>query len=78
MPLLGPAYNLFARRILPRVGGWVTGNRGAYRYLESSSARFPCREDFLRLMEETGRFESADCRPLSGGIAYLYRGRVGG
>ena len=71
-------YTLFSRHVLPRLGGWITGKKEAYRYLQESSARFPCGGDFLALMEATGRLEDLRSLPLTGGIAWLYRGRVRG
>ena len=74
-PVLKQAYNLYARKLLPRIGGWVTGNRRAYHYLEASSSRMECREAFLARMAETGTLEDPEYRPLLGGIAFLYRAR---
>ncbi len=70
------AYEFYSKHILPRVGGWVTGRRQAYEYLQDSSAMFPCREGFIDMMKKTGRFESCDYRPATFGIAYLYKGIV--
>lgn len=69
-------YNFYSRHLLPKVGGWVTGRRAAYEYLQDSSAQFPCREGFVQLMNQTGRFASVEFKPVSFGIAYLYKGRV--
>jgi demethylmenaquinone methyltransferase / 2-methoxy-6-polyprenyl-1,4-benzoquinol methylase len=69
-------YQTYRRHFLPRLGGAVTGERGAYEYLESSAARFPCGEDFVALMRGAATFASIDYRPLTFGIAYLYRGVV--
>lgn len=74
-PGLKQIYNFYARRLLPRIGGWVTGNRTAYEYLESSSAGMPCGEAFLALMKETGALVEAEHRALMGGIAFMYRSR---
>src|SRR6185436_5790151 len=41
-PLFRALYNTYRRHALPRVGGVLTGDRGAYEYLETSSADFPC------------------------------------
>jgi demethylmenaquinone methyltransferase/2-methoxy-6-polyprenyl-1,4-benzoquinol methylase len=70
----GFVYDLYRRRILPRIGGMVTGDQGAYEYLERSAGRFPCGDDFLDWMRTAGPLASAEYRPLSFGIAYLYRG----
>ncbi len=74
-PIIGPAYNFYAEKVLPKIGGWVTGNPTAYEYLQKSSALFPCREEFLRLMESTQAFEDTQYRSLSMGIAFMYKGR---
>jgi demethylmenaquinone methyltransferase/2-methoxy-6-polyprenyl-1,4-benzoquinol methylase len=66
-------YDFYSQSILPRLGGYVTGRRQAYEYLQGSSAIFPCGGDFTAWMLEAGcsqaRFES-----LNGGIAYIYSG----
>jgi demethylmenaquinone methyltransferase/2-methoxy-6-polyprenyl-1,4-benzoquinol methylase len=70
----GSLYDAYRRRILPKVGGMVTGKQDAYEYLERSAGRFPCGEDFAALMRRSADFASIDFVPLSFGIAYLYRG----
>lgn len=70
----GAFYDFYRKRILPRLGGVLTGNRDAYDYLESSTARFPSGEDFVAMMRESAPFTSVDHRPLTFGIAWLYRG----
>ena len=70
----GRLYDLYARHLLPRLGGAVTGDPAAYEYLQNSAGRFPCGDDFVALMRESADFESIDFTPLTFGIAYLYRG----
>jgi demethylmenaquinone methyltransferase / 2-methoxy-6-polyprenyl-1,4-benzoquinol methylase len=67
-------YDRFCRIALPRVGGAVTGDRAAYEYLETSSARFPRGDDFVALMRQAAPFASIDVLPLTLGAAYLYVG----
>jgi demethylmenaquinone methyltransferase/2-methoxy-6-polyprenyl-1,4-benzoquinol methylase len=75
-PLVAPLYGVYFRRVLPRLGGWIAGERnGAYRYLRDSVLAFPEREEFLALMRRSG-FQQASCTELSFGIAALYRGQV--
>ncbi len=69
-------YDTYRRHALPRVGGVLTGQRGAYEYLEASSADFPCGEPFAELMRRSGRFARVELRALTFGIAYLYRGTL--
>lgn len=69
-------YRLYSEKILPQLGGLITGQKKAYEYLQNSSAKFPCGTDFVKLMEQTGRFSSIESRPLTFGIAYVYKGIV--
>jgi demethylmenaquinone methyltransferase/2-methoxy-6-polyprenyl-1,4-benzoquinol methylase len=75
-PLIGPLYNFYSEKVLPKVGGWVTGQKEAYDYLQKSSAAFPSRESFLNLMTEAGCFEKSEYTSVSFGIAYIYSGVV--
>jgi len=50
----GALYNLYFQRVLPVVGGWISGDRAAYEYLPASVQRFPRPPRMLRLMEEAG------------------------
>ena len=70
----GPLYRFYSRRILPRIGGMLTGDRAAYEYLEASSAKFPSGDAFVALMQRAANFASIDVEPLTLGIAYLYIG----
>ncbi len=72
-PLFGKVYDLYRTRILPALGGMLTGNREAYAYLDRSSARFPSGSAFLSLLGESGAFVALDYKPQTFGIAYLYR-----
>jgi demethylmenaquinone methyltransferase/2-methoxy-6-polyprenyl-1,4-benzoquinol methylase len=74
--LASTLYDSYRRHFLPRLGGAVTGERGAYEYLESSAARFPCGQEFVAMMRDAARFTSIDMTPLTFGIAYFYRGVV--
>ena len=68
------AYNLYRERVLPAVGGLITGQKRAYQYLDQSSVAFPHGEAFAALMRESADFASVEFRALTFGIAYLYRG----
>lgn len=73
-PVISTAYSFYSEKVLPFVGGFITGQRSAYKYLQESSAQFPCGEKFLDLMTNTYQFDSVKQYPLSGGIAYIYIG----
>jgi demethylmenaquinone methyltransferase/2-methoxy-6-polyprenyl-1,4-benzoquinol methylase len=68
-------YAWYSRHVLPRIGGLLSPDQGAYEYLPSSVAAFPDGVDFLRRMEGTG-FVDLTWTPLTFGIASLYTGRV--
>lgn len=74
--LLGRAYRFYFGRLLPWIGGLVSGDRGAYAYLPASVERFPSPAALAALLERAG-FVSLRRRPLTGGIAYLYLGEKG-
>lgn len=75
-PVVAPLYNFYSEKILPKLGGLVTGETEAYEYLHKSSQNFPCREKFLELMKSTGHFSEVKYTALTGGIAYIYQGTV--
>ena len=66
-------YRFYFRRILPRVGGMVSGDRSAYEYLPASVFAFPQGERFLEIMRRCG-FRDVARRRLTFGIATLYTG----
>ncbi len=78
LPLVGAAYRFYFGKVLPRLGGWISGAKnGAYQYLHDSVMAFPEREAFLQLMREAG-LQTPRMQLLTGGIAALYRGEVAG
>ena len=66
-------FRFYFTRLLPRIGGWVSGSRGAYEYLPDSVSRFPDQERLAELMRGAG-FEEVGYRNLTGGIAALHTG----
>jgi len=56
--LSGALYNLYFRHILPVIGGAISGDRAAYRYLPASVARFPRPPQMLAMLRDAG-FTSA-------------------
>lgn len=68
--LLRWGHNLYLNRILPTLGGWITKNPEAYRYLSQSIQAF-VRPDVLKEeLAETG-FTEIQVVPLTCGIAHL-------
>jgi demethylmenaquinone methyltransferase/2-methoxy-6-polyprenyl-1,4-benzoquinol methylase len=73
VPGFGKLFNFYFSHILPRIGGAVSGSRGAYEYLPDSVSRFPNQAGLQRLMETTG-FAAVKYRNLTGGIAAIHSG----
>jgi demethylmenaquinone methyltransferase/2-methoxy-6-polyprenyl-1,4-benzoquinol methylase len=53
-PVLGTLFNWYFTRIVPTVGGWLSGDAEAYHYLPTSVAAFPDAETLLDLMRAAG------------------------
>lgn len=70
-PGIRQGYLFYLKRIMPRIAGWITGQRQAYEYLCGSIERFPSGQDMEKLITANG-FQSATGTPLTFGIASLY------
>lgn len=66
-------FQFYFTRVLPRIGGFISGSRGAYEYLPDSVSRFPDQAGLARLMGGVG-FEEVEYQNLTGGIAALHMG----
>lgn len=69
-------FNLYFTRVLPRIGGAVSGSRGAYEYLPDSVSKFPDQKRLVSMMMETG-FDGVEYTNLTGGIAAIHTGVKG-
>ena len=52
--LLGDLYRWYFRNVLPRIGGFISGDRSAYTYLPASVSRFFRPAELSALMEKVG------------------------
>ena len=66
-------YKLYFLKILPAVGGWISGDRGAYEYLPASVLRFPAPHKFMGMMQDAG-FNKVSHRSMTFGICRMYIG----
>jgi demethylmenaquinone methyltransferase/2-methoxy-6-polyprenyl-1,4-benzoquinol methylase len=69
--LLRRPYRFYLHRVMPRVAGWITGQRGAYSYLAGSVEQFPSGDHMCDLLKANG-FTAAKAIPVSCGIASIY------
>ena len=72
--LVRALYQLYFHRVLPFIGGVVSGHRTAYRYLPHSVAHFPDESELARCMTAAG-FGDVRWTSLSFGIAAIHSGR---
>ncbi len=66
-------FQFYFTRVLPRIGGLISGSRGAYEYLPDSVSRFPDQKRLAAMMLEAG-FAEVEYQNLTGGIAALHLG----
>ena len=64
----------YCTRLLPRIGGMISGSRSAYEYLPDSVSRFPDQETLSAMMRDAG-FAEVVFQNLTGGVAALHTGR---
>ncbi len=73
--LTGALYRFYFTRILPRLGGWISGDADAYRYLPATVLAWPSPAELQAEMERIG-LEQCGFELLTGGVACLSFGRV--
>lgn len=66
-------YDLYFLHLLPWIGGRVSGNKEAYRYLPASVHAFPAPSAFSAMMEAAG-FRKVRSRAFTFGLCRLYVG----
>jgi demethylmenaquinone methyltransferase / 2-methoxy-6-polyprenyl-1,4-benzoquinol methylase len=72
-PLFRGVYLWYFHRVLPRIGGLISGHPSAYAYLPASVTDFPSPPDLSSLMRQTG-FSTVSYRLLTMGIAAIHVG----
>lgn len=71
--ILRTIFGVYFTKLLPLMGGVISGSRSAYTYLPASVNKFPDQDELSRLMEEAG-FGQVTYENLTGGIAALHIG----
>jgi len=66
-------YRPYLHFVLPRLAGWLTGEKAAYEYLGDSIEQFPRGPAMCTLLAQAG-FAETTFEPLSAGIVALYTG----
>lgn len=83
-PVFRALFRLYFHRLVPVLGGWISGRDYAYRYLPQSVQRFPPADQLREMLLEAG-FDQASYRTLDAGTVALHvgekrpqRGKSGG
>jgi demethylmenaquinone methyltransferase/2-methoxy-6-polyprenyl-1,4-benzoquinol methylase len=69
----GAVYGFFSNRVLPKVGGMISGSADAYSYLPESIKKFPGAEALAGQMKDAG-FQRVEFERMTGGAVALHLG----
>jgi demethylmenaquinone methyltransferase/2-methoxy-6-polyprenyl-1,4-benzoquinol methylase len=70
-PIVRGAYHLYFHRVLPWIGGMISGHRSAYSYLPMSVDRFPSEDELAARLRRAG-FDDIRWRSLTFGTAAIH------
>jgi demethylmenaquinone methyltransferase/2-methoxy-6-polyprenyl-1,4-benzoquinol methylase len=73
LPLFKRCYFLYLKHLLPKIGGLISKDKEAYKYLADSIERFYQPHKWVELMEKAG-FKTVRYEYLTGGIVSIYIG----
>ncbi|MBL8151007.1 MAG: bifunctional demethylmenaquinone methyltransferase/2-methoxy-6-polyprenyl-1,4-benzoquinol methylase UbiE [Blastocatellia bacterium] len=73
IPLFRQLFKFYFHKVLPIIGGAISGSISAYKYLPSSVEEFPDQERLATMMRECG-YKNVRYFNLTGGIAALHLG----
>jgi demethylmenaquinone methyltransferase/2-methoxy-6-polyprenyl-1,4-benzoquinol methylase len=69
-PLCYP-YRIYLHHVLPKLAGFLTGQKDAYEYLGTSIEQFPSGQEMIDLLDSTGLLEGT-ATPMTFGVVTLY------
>jgi demethylmenaquinone methyltransferase/2-methoxy-6-polyprenyl-1,4-benzoquinol methylase len=72
-PGFADVYDLWADKVIPRIGKAVASDEASYRYLVESIRRFPKPEQFRQMIAEAG-FAQTKAEPILGGLVCIHSG----
>ena len=67
-------YSFYFTRVLPWIGGMISGDKQAYAYLPASVLHFPKPKEFLKILQSCGYTETRQ-QALSMGLARIFTGK---
>lgn len=72
-PILLWGYKLYFMHLLPWLGGLVSGNKGAYKYLPNSVLHFPKPDAFCQMLQTAG-FQQVRAKSFTLGLCRMFTG----
>ena len=66
-------YTWYFRKILPKIGSFISGDKEAYLYLNKTVETFPYGQEFCKKLEDSS-FRRVEATSLNFGIATIYKG----
>lgn len=72
-PVMRWLYKLYFLHILPVIGGKVSGDKAAYKYLPASVLNFPGKKEFMQTLRDCG-YHNVRHRAFTFGICRMYSG----
>lgn len=71
--IMGRLFSFYFQNLSPIIGGMISGDRAAYKYLNDSFVAFPKPDQFLEMMRSAG-FQKTKAVPQTFGTAMIYYG----
>lgn len=71
--LMRKLFPIYFQKVLPWVGGFISGDREAYAYLPESVSHFASAENYEEIMKKAG-LEKVGSQSLTGGVASVISG----
>jgi demethylmenaquinone methyltransferase / 2-methoxy-6-polyprenyl-1,4-benzoquinol methylase len=72
-PILRIFIRFYFEKIVPHLGGWISGRPDAYQYLQRTSGDFPSGAAFCQRLYASGCFSRVEYKSLLGGASYIYK-----
>jgi demethylmenaquinone methyltransferase/2-methoxy-6-polyprenyl-1,4-benzoquinol methylase len=66
-PIFSRLYRFYFTKLLPSIGGLISGNKGAYEYLPDSVYKFPKKDEYRKMILDAG-FSKVTFNPFTFGI----------
>lgn len=73
-PIIRSIYRIYFTKVMPFIGGLISGNKAAYKYLPASVINFPQKKEWMAIMKKCG-FSNVSHRAYTLGMCRMYIGQ---